>query len=47
MEDKDFPLMMEVREDSRFFFGQAKLLLAHLNALHQEGHVAAKGAHGL
>lgn len=40
-------LMVEVCEDGGFFFGQADLLLAHLDALHQEGHVAAKGAHGL
>ena len=39
--------MMEVCEDSRFFFGQADLLLAYLDTLHQKGHVAAKGAHGL
>ena len=34
--------MMEVCEDSRFFFGQADLLLAYLDTLHQKGHVAAK-----
>ena len=39
--------MMKVCEDSRFFFGQADLLLAYLDTLHQKGHVAAKGAHGL
>ena len=39
--------MMEICEDSRFFFGQADLLFAYLDTLHQKGHVAAKGAHGL
>ena len=39
--------MMKVCEDRRFFFGQADLLLAYLDTLHQKGHVAAKGAHGL